>query len=319
MWVEPSPAPSSQHSELDENAAAVIAGLSRPRKTLPCSLLYDAWGSTLFEAITRLPEYYPTRTETAILKRHAAEMTADISPGAALIEFGSGSSTKTELLLAQARDLGAYVPVDVSASALDAARQRLAVRFPDLKVWPVLADFTRPMVLPPAIARRRKVGFFPGSTIGNFTPAEAARWLFSVRELFGASGHLILGVDLEKDARRLIAAYDDAEGVTAAFNLNLLRRINRELGADFDLTAFEHRVVFDPREGRIEMHLVARREQVVRVCGQRFGFAAGETIHTESSYKYAPDRFRDVAAAAGWRTRRVWTDPEKLFSVVELA
>ena len=221
----------------DEFAAAVIGGLSRPQKTLPCRYFYDARGSELFEEITRLPEYYPTRTEAAILEANAAEMAADVPKGGALVEFGSGSSLKTEILLRHLPHLGCYVMIDVSESALDDAARRLAARFPTLDVRPIVGDFSFPVALPPDVAARPKTGFFPGSTVGNFTPAEAQRLLRVFRAVLSPGGRLIVGADLKKDPRTLVQAYDDAAGVTAAFNLNLLARINRELGGSFDLAS----------------------------------------------------------------------------------
>jgi dimethylhistidine N-methyltransferase len=301
-----------------EFAREVVEGLSKPQKSLSSRFFYDARGSELFEEITRLPEYYPTRVETSILEAHAAEMMSEASEGAALVEFGSGSSLKTEILLREAPSLSAYAPIDVSSYALENARKRLALRFPDLDVHPIVGDFMRSIGLPAEIACRRKIGVFPGSTIGNFTPAEAARLLRSMRRALGPIGRLIVGVDLKKDASRLIAAYNDARGVTAAFNLNLLERINRELGAGFDLDGFGHQAIYEEDEGRIEMRLVSRKRQEASIAGRSFVFRRGEAIHTESSYKYTIDEFRSVAVAAEWTPSRVWTDEEKLFSVHEL-
>ncbi len=306
-------------AEEDDFAAAVLDGLSRPRKTLPCRFFYDARGSELFEEITRLPEYYPTRTETAILEAHAAEMAQGVPDGGVLVEFGSGSSRKTEVLLRHLPRLAAYVCIDVSESALAAARQRLAGGFPTLDVRPVVGNFSRIVAFPSDLAERPQTGFFPGSTIGNLTPREAVQLLDVFGTCLAPGGRLIVGVDLKKDARRLVMAYNDARGVTAAFNRNLLARINRELGGTFDLAAFEHEAVYNPREGRIEMHLRSTRRQVVGVLGRPFSFGAGERIHTENSYKYAIGQFQDLARAAGWRPRRVWTDRDALFSVHELA
>ena len=311
--------PGLARAEEDDFAAAVLDGLSRPRKTLPCRFFYDARGSELFEEITRLPEYYPTRTETAILEAHAAEMADGVPEGGVLVEFGSGSSIKTEILLRQLPQLAAYVCVDVSESALAAARERLASRFPALNVRPIVGDFWRAVAFPADLAARPKTGFFPGSTIGNLLPAEAVRLLQTFRAALGAGGRLIVGADLKKDARLIHTAYNDAAGVTAAFNLNLLARINRELAGTFDLAAFRHAAVYNPREGRIEMYLTSTRRQVVGVLGRPFHFGAGERIHTENSYKYSIGQFQDLARAAGWQPRRIWTDPANLFSVHELA
>jgi dimethylhistidine N-methyltransferase len=303
----------------DEFSAAVLDGLSRPQKTLPCRFFYDARGSELFEEITRLPEYYPTRTETAILEANAAEMADGVGEASVLVELGSGSSLKTEILLAQLPRSCAYVPIDVSRAALDGATRRLGQRFPGLDVRPIVGDFAQPLAFAADLAERPKTGFFPGSTIGNLTPIEAGRLLAVLRTTLSPGGRLIVGVDLEKDARKLVLAYNDAAGVTAAFNLNLLARINREIGASFDLEAFRHEAIYNPRDGRIEMHLVSRRDQDVWIRGRRFRFRAGETIHTENSYKYAIRQFQDLARASGWLPRRVWTDASALFSVHELA
>ena len=310
--------PGIARAEEGDFAAAVLDGLSRPHKTLPCRFFYDARGSELFEEIAQLPEYYPTRTETAILEAHAAEMAEGLPPGGILVEFGSGSSLKTEILLRQLPRLGAYVCVDVSDSALAAARARLASRFPALDVRPIVGDFSRTVTFPADLAQRPKTGFFPGSTIGNLTPAEAVRLLQAFGVFLAPSGRLIVGVDLKKDARLLHMAYNDSRGVTAAFNLNLLARINRELAGTFDLGAFQHEAIYNPREGRIEMHLKSMRRQVVGILGRPFRFGAGERIHTENSYKYTTGQFHDLARSAGWQPLRVWTDQDNLFSVHEL-
>jgi L-histidine Nalpha-methyltransferase len=312
--------PTERDAPEDEDAfaQAVFEGLSQPKKTLPCRYLYDARGSELFEEITRLPEYYPTRTEAAILEAHAGEMAHGIPRGGALIEFGSGSSLKTEILLEHLSGLGCYVSIDVSQSALEEAAGRLAQRFPTLDVRPIVGDFSHAIALPADVAARPKTGFFPGSTIGNFTPAEAQSVLRVFRTVLSPGGRLIVGVDLKKDPRTLVLAYNDAAGVTAAFNLNLLARINRELEGTFDLAGFRHEAVYNPREGRIEMHLVATRAQEAAVRGHRFRFREGETIHTENSHKYSIDQFRDFARSAGWEPQRVWTDERALFSVHEL-
>ncbi|MGB7044405.1 MAG: L-histidine N(alpha)-methyltransferase [Methylocella sp.] len=301
-----------------EFAESVIEGLSKPRKSLPCQFFYDARGSELFEEITRLPEYYPTRTEIAILDAHAAEIVSRVDDGAVLVEFGSGSSRKTEILLSCLPRLHAYVPIDVSESALEEAKRRLIKRFPALAVRPIAGDFSRLLALPPDLAKARKLGFFPGSTIGNFAPFAARTLLGAMRRLLAPDGWLIVGVDLKKDARRLVRAYNDAAGVTAAFNLNLLARINRELEGSFDLDGFRHEAIYDPREGRVEMHIVSLKNQAVRIRGVWFRFSAGETIHTENSYKYSIGQFQDISCSAGWLPGRVWTDGGNFFSVHEL-
>jgi dimethylhistidine N-methyltransferase len=300
-------------------AAAVIEGLSAPQKNLPCRYFYDARGSELFEKITKLPEYYPTRTETAILEAHAEEIAGGAGEGHVLVELGSGSSRKTEILLGAMPDLRAYLPIDVSESALEAARERLAARFPRLDIRPIAGDFSQALRLPADLRFSRKIGFFPGSTIGNLEGPEARALLESVRAILSPGGRLIVGVDLVKDEETLRLAYDDPAGVTAAFNLNLLARVNRAFGPIFDLDGFRHEARFNRQESRIEMHLVATRDQSVSVLGQRFSFLRGETIHTENSHKYTIEGFRTLAHAAGWSPERVWTDADDLFSVHELS
>ncbi len=299
--------------------ADALAGLTAPRKTLPCKWLYDAEGARLFEAITRLPEYYPTRTEMGILRDQGAAIAEAVGPGAAVVEFGPGDGAKAALLLACLQAPAAYVPVEIAAEWLDGAAGRVQAERPGLKVLPVVADFTRAFALPPALGRAPRLGFFPGSTIGNFTPEEAVGFLRRCRATLGAGARLLLGADLVKDPAVLEAAYDDAAGVTAAFNLNLLRRLNREAGADFDLAGFHHQALWNAEAERVEMHLVSLREQSVRLGGRHIRFATGEAIHTENSHKYRPERLRALAAAGGWRTERVWTDPGRLFSVWLLA
>ncbi len=296
--------------------ADALAGLRRPQKELPCKYLYDAVGSALFDAICETPEYYPTRTELAIMRAHAGEMGARLGPGCQVVEFGSGSGVKTRVLLRHLPRPAAYVPVDISADHLRRSAKELAARFPEVEVQPVAADFTRPFEVPdPAMATRRRVVYFPGSTVGNFAPAEALALLRDIAALCGPGGALLIGVDLKKDPAVLNAAYDDAAGVTAAFNRNLLARMNRELGTDFDLSAFRHQAFYNEAAGRVEMHLVSTREQTVRVGGPPIHFAAGETIHTENSYKYAPDEFERLAADAGLRPVMLWADSGRLFSV----
>jgi len=302
----------------DEFSSAVLHGLSRPQKTLPCRFFYDSRGSELFEEITRLPEYYPTRTEAAILAAHAGEMADNVPEGGVLVEFGSGSSRKTETLLQHLQQLRAYIMIDVSRSALEDARDRLAKRFPTLDVRPIVADFSDPVALPADLADSHRTGFFPGSTIGNLNPVEAQRLLRVFRGVLSPGSRLIVGVDLKKDLSVLLPAYNDAAGVTAAFNLNLLARINREIGPAFDLDAFRHEAIYNARDGRIEMHLVSTRDQDVSIAHRRFHFRRGETIHTENSYKYTVRQFQDLARAADWTPSRVWTDADSLFSVHEV-
>ena len=287
----------------------VLEGLSRPRKALPCKWLYDRAGSTLFEEICELPEYYPTRTEVAILEQAAPDLAATIPVGAVLVEFGSGSSRKTRLLLDAAPQLSAYAPIDISEDALAPATAALRQDYPRLEVTPLCGDFTHPAPLPERYSDAPRVGFFPGSTIGNFAPADAEGFLRRARDLLGDRSLFVVGVDLRKDTRVLEAAYDDAQGVTAAFDLNLLTRINRELEGSFALERFRHRAVWDAEESRVEMRLESLADQVVTVAGRRFAFKEGETIHTENSYKYAPEVFAALAERAGWTVERTWTAP----------
>ncbi len=293
----------------------VIQGLSRSPKSIPPKWFYDARGSELFEAITELPEYYPTRTETALLARIAPEIAARIPPGAVLIEYGSGASAKTRLLLDAAPQLAAYAPVDISISALEAAAAAIRRDYPTLIVEPLARDFTQAGVAPTVAEGRPRVGFFPGSTIGNFDPDEGVRLLAEARALIGDGGLFILGADLVKETSVLTAAYDDAAGVTAAFNRNLLARIDRELGADFDLAAFDHKAVWNAVDSRIEMHLVSRKRQTVHVAGRAFEFAAGESLHTENSYKFTVEDVTGMARRAGWRLLDRWIAPPPAFAV----
>jgi L-histidine Nalpha-methyltransferase len=297
--------------------ADVLRGLSLPAKNIPSLYFYDQRGSELFDAITTLPEYYPTRTEISILESYGPAMAAALGPGVRLIELGSGSAVKTELLLANLERPAAYVPVEISREHLLASAARIAGDFPGLEVLPVNADFTEPFGLPePRHSRvHRNVAFFPGSTIGNFPRRMAADLLRATSREVGPGGAMLIGVDLEKDPALLQQAYNDAAGVTAAFNLNLLVRLNRELGANFDVRAFRHEAVWDEAEGRIEMRLISARPQRVRVAGQSFSFAAGEILVTEYSHKYSLAGFRALAEENGFAVAQVWTDPQQLFSV----
>jgi dimethylhistidine N-methyltransferase len=291
-------------------------GLACPQqKTLPCKWLYDALGSRLFEAITALDEYYPTRTETRLLGEIASEIARIVGAHARIVELGSGAGIKVRLLLDALDRPSAYVAVDISESALSAATRSLASERPDLQIVPVLADYTRPFPVPRLGGRGNILGFFPGSTIGNFAPAQAIAFLTQLRRQLGRDALLLIGVDLKKDRAVLERAYDDALGVTAAFNLNLLARINRELGGDFDLDRFRHKAIWNEAQGRIEMHLVSVAAQTVQVGGRDIDFRQGETIHTENSYKYGIDQFQQMAASAGWNARAAWTDGEDLFSL----
>ena len=299
----------------DSFADHVINGLGDSPKWLSAKYFYDAAGSDLFEQITQLPEYYPTRTELSILASNARAMSAYIPLAAALVEFGTGSTKKARILLNAAPQIAAYVPVDISTEFL--AQEAAAVRrdLPNIVVLPVAADFTRDFDLPAQIRNRPRVGFFPGSTIGNFEPQDAAEFLRQAGRILGAGATMIVGVDRIKDEAVLNAAYDDAAGVTARFNLNILRRMNRELGGDFDLSAFRHRAFYNVADHRIEMHLESLKAQTVTVAGRAFSFAKGETIHTENSYKYTVDSFRALAAEAGWRPVATWTDANDYFAV----
>ena len=287
----------------------VIAGLSLPQKTLPPKYFYDAAGSRLFERICRLPEYYVTRAELSLTRMHIAAIARFAGQGCELVEYGSGESLKTRLLIRALRP-AAYVPIDISEIALRQSTRKLSKSFPWLKIIPVPGDFSRPIELPRARAPR--VVYFPGSTIGNLDPEEAHAFLAMTRD---QAGRMLVGVDLKKDANVLHAAYNDSRGVTAAFNLNILARINRELGADFDLRKFSHYAFYNAAAGRIEMHLVSLARQRVRVARHRFGFDRGESIHTENSYKYSAEGFRALAARAGYSGKKLWTDRKGLFAL----
>jgi dimethylhistidine N-methyltransferase len=295
-------------------AGDVIGDLARQPKRLSPKYFYDAAGSELFEQITVLPEYYPTRTELGILRDRGDEIAAIIPEGGALVEFGAGATTKVRLLLEHCQ-FSAYVPVDISGDFLNSQADGLRKDFPDLAIYPVTADFTTRFALPEAVAGLPKVGFFPGSTLGNFEPHEAAAFLRSARDILGRGAQMIIGVDLEKDERVLYDAYNDASGVTARFNLNVLVRINRELGGNFDLSGFTHRSIYNRDRHRIEMHLISRKAQSVRILGNSFSFRPGESIHTENSYKYSLERFTALARDSGWQVRESWTDANRMFSV----
>jgi dimethylhistidine N-methyltransferase len=319
-----SPAQETDVSCLDERALgevdgefaeAVLNGLGRARKSIPSRFLYDARGSELFEEITRLREYYPTRTEIALLKRYANEIADCVPDAQALVEFGSGSSRKTTLLLDALTGVSHYVPIDIEATCLEQAKTALNARFPALDVKPLVADFTQAASLPSAIADAPKLGFFSGSTIGNLTYADAKRFLAHAAALLGPGASFLVGVDLKKPLDILLPAYNDDAGVTAAFNLNLLARINRELAGTFDLDGFAHEAVYNATEGRIEMHLVSRAEQTAEVLGRSFRFGDGERIHTENSHKYTAPEFRRLAAESGWRHAAIWIDDAALFSL----
>jgi len=293
----------------------VLTGLGRSPKATPPIWFYDRRGSELFEEITDLPEYYPTRTETALLAAHGADFAAAVGEGRAVVEFGAGSSRKTPHLL-RAIAPAAYVPIDISGDFLHASSAALAAAFPGLPVLPVVGDFNRPLALPGAIEGLPRLGFFPGSTIGNMEPDAAVDLLRAMRRLLGHDAKLLIGMDRIKDQDRLIAAYDDAQGVTAAFNLNLIERINRELDGDMPIADFAHRAIWNDEKARIEMHLEAQKTLHFHVAGQYFQMDAGETIHTESSHKYGTRDERLLLRAGGWEPVKAWTDDEGLFGLV---
>jgi len=292
----------------DPFAADVIAGLTAKPKRLSPKYFYDAAGSALFERITQLPEYYPTRCELALLRKHAPAIASLFPPNCALVEFGAGSSKKARILFGAAATVESYVPVDISGDFLQAEAAGLRRDFPRLAVHPVVTDFMASFAIPAPVGALPRVGFFPGSTIGNFEPHEAANFLRHAGTILGPGAVLVIGVDLVKADKILWPAYNDAEGVTARFNLNLLARINRELNANFDLTAFEHHACYNREHNRIEMHLASIRRQKVRIAGKAIGFRAGETIHTENSYKYTVESFQALARGSGWTPIEVWSD-----------
>jgi L-histidine N-alpha-methyltransferase len=299
----------------DDFAEAVLSGFARTPRSIPCRFFYDEVGAELFEEITKLEEYYPTRAETALLEAYRAEIARMVGAGRVLIEFGSGSSRKTSLLIGALGEVPAYIPIDIAAESLREAAAWLAEQHDGLTILPLVADFTKTRALPPVARRRQKLGFFSGSTIGNLSHAEAKAFLANAARLLGKGSAFLIGVDLKKPVSILIPAYNDRRGVTASFNLNLLARINRELGGDFDLARFAHDAVYNETHGRIEMHLVSLADQTVRVLGREFVFAEGERIHTENSHKYTIPEFQRLARAAGWRPVKAWTDADRLFSL----
>ena len=316
---EPAPALHAVQDNAPDTATFqldVLQGLRAQPRILPPKYFYDERGSALFDEICDLEEYYPTRAEIAILREHAAEMGAMLGPDCLLIEYGIGSGLKTRMLLDHVLPLAAFVPIDISCAHLQRAAAATAAVYPSLPVLPVCADFTQPYTLPmpPRPAQRRAV-YFPGSTIGNFTRAQAATFLTQIAQTTGPGGGALIGVDLKKDRERLERAYNDTGGVTAAFNLNLLQRINTELDGEFSLDAFAHRAFYNASAKRIEMHLESLRDQTVRVGAETFAFRAGETICTEYSHKYSLEEFAALAEGAGLHVGKVWTDPAALFSV----
>lgn len=294
----------------------VLAGLSQHPKTLPCKYLYDERGSQLFELICELEEYYPTRAEISILRNYGAEIADALGSDCAVIEYGSGSGLKTEILLEHLHAPNVYFPVDISREHLCSSAAALEVKCPNIDIVPVCADFTRDFELPDALVNgSRRAAYFSGSTIGNFEVDESIEILQGMARLCGPDGCLLIGVDLQKDPSVLEAAYDDSEGVTRQFNQNLLHRANAELDADFDVEQFQHRAIYNPQHARIEMHLESCCDQQVTVAGQKINFAAGETIHTENSHKHTLESFANIAARAGWQVETVWTDDRQYFSV----
>jgi L-histidine N-alpha-methyltransferase len=310
MHAPPSPPPADPAFRAD-----VLAGLSAPIRAIPARWLYDRRGSELFEAITRLPEYYPTRVETELLRSCAGEVAAIAGAGDAVVEFGSGSSTKTPMLL-EAVAPSAYVPIDISGDFLRQSADALRARFPDLPILPLEADFMRSLALPEAVRGSAKLGFFPGSTIGNLVPGSAVDLLRAMKQTLGEGAWLLIGMDRVKDVDVLLAAYDDAQGVTAAFNLNLLHRINAELDGNIDVAAFRHRAVWNDDRARIEMHLEAVQDTGFTIAGRPFFFRAGETIHTENSHKYGVRDARLLLVAGGWGVVREWTDADGQFAIL---
>ena len=290
----------------------VLAGLNQRQKTLPAKFFYDVEGCRLFGEITRLPEYYVTRAEQALIAVNLSELPR--LPGCVLVEYGASDEGKA-LAVLDHLSASSYVPIDIAAEALELVSARLSASRPGLNVYPVTADFQQPLRLPAACDHQAKFGFFPGSTIGNLEPAAARRFLVQAKQTLGPQSYFLIGVDLRKDPAVLIPAYDDAQGVTAAFNRNVLAHLNRVLGSDFDPTSFEHRAIWNAAEGRIEMHLVSSRRQVVDVAGCSIAFSAGESIHTENSYKHTLEEFQVLAQSAGWSSAAAWTDEAELFSL----
>lgn len=294
----------------------VCAGLRQRQRSIPPKYFYDAQGSALFEQICETAEYYLTRTETAILDQYSAEMMGHIGQPCALIEFGCGSAVKTPLLMRHLDSSAVCVLIDICKPQLEQTEARLVAQYPNIKILAVCADYTQLQALPlPISCDLRPVLFFPGSTIGNYTPEEAQHLLRKAAKLIGPNGSMLIGVDCKKDPAVLNAAYNDKAGLTKAFNLNLLARMERELGAEIEPDGFTHYAFYNPIPGRVEMHLVSRFDQVIRISGEEFWIGAGETIHTENSYKYRPDEFQDLARNAGWHSEKFWTDANKFFSI----
>jgi L-histidine N-alpha-methyltransferase len=304
-----------QDRAISDFAEAVLSGFARTPRSIPCRFFYDAAGCELFEEIVKLDEYYPTRVEAGLLEAHGAEIAELVGADRVLVEFGSGSSRKTSLLIGALGKVPVYVPIDIAAESLKEAAEWLLSRHEELTILPLIADFTRTKALPKAALQLQRLGFFSGSTIGNLSHADAKAFLANAARLLGKGSAFLIGVDLKKPTSILIPAYNDARGITTAFNLNLLARINRELDGDFDLARFAHDAVYNETHGRIEMYLVSLAEQTVRVRGREFAFAEGERIHTENSHKYTVAEFQALARAGGWQPVKAWTDADQLFSL----
>lgn len=296
----------------EKDKEEILQNLSRQPKSLPSKYFYDKRGSELFEEICALDEYYPTKAEISIVRNNIDEITELLGPGLELIEFGSGSSLKTRLLLDHLEHIEGYIPVDISGDFLEKEAAKLQKEYPDLQIKPLVLDYTRPFELPEDTGSHHKVIYFPGSTIGNFEPAQAKEFLAKCAGLVGKRGGLLIGVDTKKDPDILEAAYNDSKGITAAFNKNLLERLNREFGANFNPDSFRHQAVYNKSKGRIEMHLVSMHPQTVTVAGKNFTFEEGETIHTENSYKYSPEEFENLASEH-FSLKKTWMDENQLF------
>ena len=296
----------------------ILAGLSRPQKRLPSKYLYDDEGSRLFEEICSAPEYYPTRTERKLLQSLMPELDELVEPGTVMVEFGSGACVKTRLVLDGVSHISAYVPIEICESWVMDCASELRAEYSGLSVFPVAADFMEPVTLPSELNDAPRLGFFPGSTIGNLTVDEAVKFLSGVRASLGPKGRLLLGVDMQKDLDTLLPAYDDAGGITRDFNKNILARINRELDGGFDLKTFRHQARWNDEAKRVEMHLLSRLDQTISVAGQNIAFAEGETIHTENSHKYTLEGFAELAGRAGWRIAKQWISPPPQFAVLLL-
>ena len=312
----------SENGMLQTFLADVLDGLSLPQKSIPCKYLYDEKGSRLFERICQLDCYYPTRVELTLLRRYAHMVAQRLGPQAVVVEYGAGSLDKIRILLDHLIEPAAFVPIDISGDHLEESASQLASDYPEVPINPICSDFTQPFDLESAlgddITAQKRLGFFPGATIGNFAPEDASNFLATRVQELEKDDMMVIGFDLKKDPDIIQKAYDDPQGVTAGFNLNLLNRANRELNADFDLDAFKHEARYEAEQGRVEMHLVSEKEQTVKVGGRDFSFTAGESIHTENSYKYAPDEFAGLVREAGFVVENIWQDESGLFALSDL-